>query len=176
MKPSLKPIKDEWKALWNDIKVRLQQLFRPGIFLYFIFVVIGVGGIGTWMALWRGKVADLSESLATGAIALIAGVTIELVLPQKTAHSMKMLGYTGLTVAGGLLALSIALKERNQYGLAIATATVLALLSWFFWILTNSENPNLNPPEDAAIGGDPEKLEIPGDLSGFKTSGEGAES
>lgn len=151
-------MKADWKTLFADIKGRFLTVLAPSRLLYFISVVIGIGGLGAWRALPNFDL--LRANLATYAIGISAAAAVELVLPGSTSPAMRM-----LAISLGILACAISLTYQQLH--AANLVWLAAICGWLLWIFSSSSNANIGSPSPlAATGGDTGA--VAGDLSGFQ--------
>ena len=149
----------EWKALGGEVRNRLRQTLDPPRFLYFVFVVVGIGGLGAWRAL--PDMAALRANLSTYAIGISAAAAVELVLGDLTTRALRM-----LAISIGIIACAASLLYL-QIGV-VDVVWLAALCAWLLWMLSSSSNLNLGSPNAvAATGGDTRA--VAGDLTGFQT-------
>lgn len=166
---------EEWKELRREIGEKLKEIFRPIMLLYFLTVVVLVGGLGAWIQLYRLNYGNFFESLGTYAVAILASASFELVMPNsdRISKSLRMLGYAALLVGIVLTIPTMhanSLWEGEKYFLSVAPAVVLTIISWFLWTLASSDNTKLlpQPLPEAAIGGSAD-IGLQGTTDGFKT-------
>lgn len=150
-------MKADWLALCGDLWGRLRTIADPARLMYFVFVVVGIGGLGVW----QSSVALLHANLATYAMGIAAAGAVELVLPESTSRAMKM-----FAISLGIMAISTSLLyARIGQGQIVWVAPVSA---WLLWILSASSNVNIGSQNPvAATGGDTHQ--VAGDLTGFQT-------
>jgi len=151
-------VKAEWQTLWRDMWNRLISLGDPPRLLYFVFVVVGIGGSGAWLS------ADWSlfeGNVATYAMGIAAAAAVELVLPDSTSRALRM-----VALSLGIVTFAASLLHA-RYGWP-HIVWLAAACGWLLWILSSSSNPSFGSASpSAATGGDPKVLA--GDLSGFTT-------
>jgi divalent metal cation (Fe/Co/Zn/Cd) transporter len=146
----------------------------PTFVFFFIAIVIGVGGIGTWIELFRlarpQEAPDSFDGLVTSLItfffALVGTSCTQLIIEESESKALRALGQCILVLAfvgaGVLIALG---KASGQAGIWPWTgASVFALVVW--WI-ANAKSSGLRDL-DVATGGAVTKT-LPGNLSGYKT-------
>ena len=154
----------KWQWLWQELAteswIRISAIREPSRLLYFLFVVIGVGGLGAWRQL--GDFGLLRENLATYAMGISAAAAVELVLPDTTGKSMRMLGLSLGILAVGASLVSLQSKWVDVVWLA-------PLCAWLLWMLSSSANANIGgaTPTTATTGGDTDHLA--GNLDEFVT-------
>ena len=149
-----------WQKLMADFLIRISSILEPSRFLYCLFIVIGVGGLGAWLQV--GDVGLFHYNLATYALAISAAGAVELVLPVKTDTSMRMLG-----LSLGIIAVAASLFSlRSEW---TYLAWLAAICAWLLWILSNSTNENIaeQSPPTTATGGPTDNLA--GNLDEFAT-------
>jgi hypothetical protein len=125
--------------------------------MYFVFVVVGIGGLGVW----QSSAVQLQANLATYAMGIAAAAAVELVLPESNSRAMRM-----FAISLGIVAIATSLLyARIGQGQIVWVAPMCA---WLLWILSASSNVNIGTQNPvAATGGD--TREVAGDLSGFQT-------
>jgi len=131
----------EWKELWGDIKKRMHTIGAPSRLMYFIIVVIGVGGLGAW----RAATTDLFRTnLATYAMGISAAAAVELVLPPTASRALRM-----LAISLGILACAASLTFDKFECEGIVW--IGAACGWLF-VLRRAVSISLeNPPEGRRI-------------------------
>ena len=150
-------MKDGWLDLWCDVRSRVISVLEPPRLMYFLFVVVGLGGLGAWQAI--PNTVLLYANLQTYAMGISAAAAVELILPNSTNRALRM-----LAISLGIATYFFSLLDQ-QNGFYSVLATLFALL---LWILSSSSNPNIgNPSLVAATGGDTNLLA--GNLAGFQT-------
>jgi hypothetical protein len=126
--------------------------------MYFVFVVIGIGGLGVWQS---ADFAALRANLATYAMGIAAAAAVELVLPESTSRSLRM-----LAISLGIIAIAASLLYQRIGNVDVVW--LAAVCAWLLWVLSSSSNVNIGSPNPvAATGGDTQQ--VAGDLSGFQT-------
>jgi len=172
MDEALINIKAEWVLLRSEIGRRFYPVLRPSGFFYFLVVIVLVGGAGAWIQLYRADYASFFEGLGTYALAILTAASVEIVFPEKTLHSLRMLGLAGLALGGALATIAVisakSLWSTQSYYAAAVPASILTVIALFLWILGNSDNVRLfSESPESAIGGPPSGG-LPGDLDDFQ--------
>ena len=148
-----------WRKLGADVRDRMSSIADPSRCLYFVFVVIGIGGLGAWLQI--GELDAVRENLATYAMGISAAAAVELVLPDKTGKSLRMLVL-------GLVIIAIATAVMSLQSEWVNTVWVAPVCGWVLWILANSDNENIGTASPtAATGGNIDRLA--GNLDSFIT-------
>lgn len=163
-----------WSALWHELVARAKEPFEsPTFVFFFLAVVIGVGGIGTWIELvklTRSQVTPdpfggLLTSLVTFCFALVGTSCTQLIIEESESKALRALAQLVLILAIISGALAIAGVGSGRWGLLIWTlASLIALVVW--WI-ANAKSMGLRDP-DAPTGGTVTKT-LPGNLAEYKT-------
>lgn len=158
-------MREEWLGLSRDVKRRLQAIVDPPRLMYFVVVVIGIGGLGAWLS----ETAQFNASLASYAMGIAAAAAVELVLPDSSSRSMRMLA---ISLGSASISMSImATTTRTSSPGGLEPGHLLwpaAAFAWLLWILSASTNANIGSPNPAAAtGGDTQSLS--GDTTGFQT-------
>ena len=151
----------KWYDLRNQIIERAKKPSgHPEFILYFIFIIIGIGLAGVFIAIeieirktFVGYDAithsNITMSFATYFIALLTSASADLILSSNEENrSFKILGVCAVLFGVGLFWLTQVLDEEWSYIPALS-GSILALAAWW---LANAENPNLTPkkvPADA---------------------------
>lgn len=165
-----------WKSFLSDVLQRLKQPFRhPSFGMYFVFFMLGVGGIGVWLELIKAILNPTFEakmlvprSLSTYLLAVIATAAADLVMSEEqTKRYMRMFALSSLVVGTALGVVGLTIPF---YRWAISCAALGTILGLLLWLLANSANSKLleqDPPVDAATGGDPDQ-NLAGNLDGLQ--------
>ena len=61
-------MKADWLALFADLWARLRTIADPPRLMYFVFVVVGIGGLGVW----QSNAVQLQANLASYAMGIVA--------------------------------------------------------------------------------------------------------
>lgn len=155
----------KWYDLRNLIIERAKKpTGHPEFILYFIFIIIGIGLAGVFIAIeieirktFAGYEtithSNITMSFATYFIALLTSASADLILSSNEENrSFKIVGVCAVLFGVGLFWLTQVLDEKWSYAPALL-GSILALAAWW---LANAENPNLTPkkePEDATPSG-----------------------
>jgi hypothetical protein len=176
MPESEKDFWKHWKIFGSDILQRLKQPFaHPPFVLYFLVVIVGVGGIGVWIEIYKTftkrtdeSIISVPRSLSTYLLAILATAAADLILSiLETKRSMLMLALSSLIAGIVLAVIGLTITTLMWASSCAVLGTILALL---LWLLANADNAKLfesSPPIDAATGGNPE--EIAGNTDGIIT-------
>jgi hypothetical protein len=167
-----------WPALGREAVGRIKNIIRPPLFLYFVSIVVGIGGCSVWMELfssvlrtgrWFVDPAAVTQNVGTYALGIVAAAAIEstglgLTLPSR---SLRMLLLTMSLLAGALALVSISVA---QAGAAPWLAVGGALFAWLVWLVANGQDQRFvdEPLEPSnATGGRPSK-NLPGTIEDLK--------
>lgn len=144
-------IKEFWGAFIKPWK-------EPSFTLYFIFMVVGFGGIGIFLSIYQhwyynqqinecsnavDKITEsaIAQSIMTYAIAILVpaalSIFLHLIIPKakyKISHSI----ITITTLLVVILLVCFTFIKGSMYIAGIAT-----IIAWIFWIVANSENDSL---------------------------------
>lgn len=171
-----------WTDLLKELSNRLiEPLKSPNFVLYFIVIVIGVGGIGPWITLAnKGQVSELYYSIATFSLTLASASFADVVLYRNRNNSFDenknydilTFPYTCIffiTAASAVVALIICgfFPARLEDGANFAGISLF--FGVFLWWQVNSRNPQLSkaPLEAENALGDAAKIDG-SDTAGFK--------
>ncbi len=164
-----------WVALGKELSIRAVEPFEyPTFIFFFIAIVIGVGGIGTWVELYRlakpPEVPDSHDGLATSLItfffALVGTSCTQLIIEESESKALRALGQLVLVLAFvGAAALAAVGMISGQAG--VLPWTIASLFALLVWWIANAKNPGLRDP-DTPTGGSVSK-KLPGNLSEYKT-------
>lgn len=164
-----------WVALGRELAERAVEPIEHPTFVFFFFaIVIGVGGIGTWVELIKffrpqgtpDPLDGLLTSLITFCFALVGTSCTQLIIEESESKALRALAQLILLLAifGGALAISGV--GAGQTGIWPWTlASIAALVVWW---LANAKSPGLRDP-DAPTGGAVTK-KLPGNLADYKTN------
>jgi len=171
-----------WIDLFKELANRLiDPVQSPNFILYFIVIVIGVGGIGPWINLAKkNNLPEFYYSVATFALTLASASFADVVLYRNRNNSidenknydMLTFPYTCIffiTAASAVFSLIIC----GFFPENLATGANFSLVSLFFgiflWWQVNSRNPQLYkaPLEAENALGDDTQIHR-GDTAGYK--------
>lgn len=161
-----------WKGFRSQLVKRVREPIQyPGFFIYFLIVLVIMGGLGVWITLFRLLFSEgsqdwelFSSSLSTYALPIMAAAFGDLILAERPIRSVQIFAY-GIAILGAICAV---VGMVNNIPYVCVFGVILALFLWWF---ANSENANLiepTPPATAPTGGDVEKQELKGDTSEFQ--------
>ena len=158
-------LKDEWLLL---LKILLKRFFvgfgRVSFLLYFVVIIVILGGLGVWIEYFSETQNGLNNALTTFFMAILATSSADLLLKTKPEDEMGFLKMPALSILiiGGLMA-ALVFAGYCQEQLA-KTGTILALMLW--WIANSSDDKYLangeNPESKDYTG---EEEEIQGEIS-----------
>jgi len=151
-------------------------LNSPVFVLYFLVVVVAIGGLGIWEVLvrwvnYKGVALHFSATQATlnaihtYLVAIAAAAASDAILRwgEEGNKTLRFLGYVSvMTLALGAVFNSTLVES-------ILIASILTVGALALWWIVNADNVTLRdetPPPSASTGGDPRKP-LQGDLSGF---------
>lgn len=148
---------EKWKGLGDDLKMRIVgPTSQPTFIMYFLVVMLAVGGIGCWLTMFsKGFGTEAFSSLSTYSIAVLAAAMADVLLSQDVRQSFRMFSM-GVLALGVVLAV-LGLTTPSNYW-TYASSMIAALLSWFLWYVANADNEKLKePPASPTVttGGDP---------------------
>jgi hypothetical protein len=137
----------EWKNLFEEIKTRfIQPWANPTFVGYFVVCILLIGTLGITLSFieYSSKPHELYKvalSIGSYFIAIISTSFVDLNLSQKIKNRSSFFIYSllFLLLSIGLLLLLFAYRDNN----AFIFASIGCLLSWFIWIIANSDNENL---------------------------------
>lgn len=180
-RPAARTRNEGWLAIWERIQAAASA-FRQATFLfYFIFIVMWVGGLGIWIPLLKAAFGfphppweDISREMATCLLAIMGGGAADLVLADRDAKSVKMLGFSL-----GICCVTLAIIGMGSFlpdvHLAIGASIIGSVLALLVWVLANTDNLKLSerpPPEPEAATGGPATggaaANIAGTTAGFQ--------
>ena len=130
---------------------------RPRLALYFIIIVIGIGGVGIWIPLFQfkngGQVGemDVYRNFATYVIAIAVTAFAEFLLRNKEELTLTMFAL-GLTLAGAVPAVVILVHDSPTIAATCAKISVFATL--WLWFIALADSPSFEEGEsDDQLGG-----------------------
>lgn len=164
-----------WSALWRELQLRAIEPFEsPTFVLFFIAIVIGVGGIGTWFELFRlakpqetpDPLDGLVTSLITFFFALVGTSCTQLIIEESESKALRALGQFVLILAfvGAAVLVAVGMASGQAGIWPWTVASIFALIVWW---MANAKSTGLRDP-DAPTGGAVTK-KLPGNLSDYKT-------
>ena len=132
------------KEIWSRFKTPWSvSSFR----LYFLFVIVVFGGTGIWISIFQGGSINLiADNMMTYAIALAVPASISILLWYfpKANHQVSLIVclISSLILEVVLIGLFLFAQGYDVWRFIIATTVIV--LSWFFWIIANSDNKYLD--------------------------------
>ncbi|QJW78702.1 hypothetical protein [Burkholderia glumae] len=163
-----------WAALKHELALRaIEPLESPTFVFFFLAIVVGVGGIGIWVELFKltrpqgtpGPLDGLITSLIAFFFALVGTSCTQLIIEESESKALRALAQFVLFLAFVGAALATAGVGSSQA--AILPWTLASIVALIVWWLANAKSPGLRDP-DAPTGGAVTKT-LPGDLSNYKT-------
>ena len=160
-----------------EIKRRLTRPFSSLRFiLYFIFMVIGVAGMGVYLPnawkWWDNKPTDwssLPNDLSTYELALLATAVVDMLLSEDKLHKdLKLILYISLIFVPLMTALIITNPSHVGATTFASVLTIYALIVW--WISSADKDVFTESTEElqrAALGN--EKQKPAGTLKGYNS-------
>jgi hypothetical protein len=150
----------------------LGPLAHPTFVIYFVFIVVGLGGVGTWVEVYKlyrplGAPPEPTDGLITSLVTFFFALTgsscTQLIIEESESKSLRALaaGMFILALAGAFLAIA---RVRNV-DLAVWASSLASVASLVVWWIANAKSPGLRDP-DAPTGGSVKK-DLPGDLTGY---------
>lgn len=133
---------------FTECWVRFKKPWCNSFSAYFIFIIVLFSAGGVFFALFSStetniKIYSIASNMSTYFIALIIPAVIDIFLSfGKLRNKVSFIIYmiVILVLCGILLWLS---NTVNNYFVLIP-AIIGILLSWFFWVIANSDNDNLS--------------------------------
>lgn len=163
-----------WAALKHELALRAVEPFEsPTFVFFFLAIVVGIGGIGTWVELFKltrpqgttDPLDGLITSLITFFFALVGTSCTQLIIEESESKALRALAQFVLFLAFVGAVLATAGVGSGHAGIWPWTlASIAALVVWW---LANAKSPGLRDP-DAPTGGAVTKT-LPGNLSDYKT-------
>lgn len=163
-----------WAALRHELALRaVEPIEHPTFVIYFLVIVVGVGGIGTWVELFKltrpqgisNPLDGLITSLITFFFALVGTSCTQLIIEESESKALRALTLFFLFLAFVGAVLAAAGVGSGQAGIFPWTFASIAALA--IWWLANAKSPGLRDP-DAPTGGAVTKT-LPGNLAEYKT-------
>jgi len=163
-----------WAALRRELALRaVEPIEHPTFVFFFLAIVVGVGGIGAWVELFKlarlqgtpVQLDGLITSLITFFFALVGTSCTQLIIEESESKALRALAQFVLFLAFVAAVLATAGVGSGQAGILPWTlASIFALVVWW---LANAKSPGLRDP-DAPTGGAVTKT-LPGNLADYKT-------
>lgn len=118
---------------------------RPRLALYFIIIVLGVGGVGVWIPLFQLKhggqigLIDVYRSFATYAIAIAVTAFAEFFLRNRAELTLMMFAF-GLGLVGAVPAVVILVEDSIPLATTCAKISIFATL--WLWFIALADSPS----------------------------------
>ncbi|WP_155628334.1 hypothetical protein [Burkholderia multivorans] len=163
-----------WTALKRELVLRAVEPFESPTFVFFFFaIVVGIGGVGIWIELFKltrpQGVPDPLDGLITSLIAFffaLAGTSCtQLIIEESESKALRALAQVVLFLAFVGAALATAGVGSGQAGILPWTLASMAAL--VVWWLANAKSPGLRDP-DVPTGGAVTRT-LPGNIADYKT-------
>ena len=163
-----------WAALGRELALRaVEPIEHPTFVMFFLAIVVGVGGVGTWVEVFKlsrpptspDPLDGLITSLITFFFALVGTSCTQLIIEESESKALRALAQCVLFLAfvGGVLATAgVASGKEGIWPWTIASIAALVV-----WWIANAKSPSLRDPE-APTGGSVNR-DLPGDLAEYKT-------
>lgn len=174
MQNDTRPWSWRWKALGRELGGRaLEPIGHPTFIIYFVFIVVALGGLGPWIEVFRynhprpisGPADGLITSLVTFFFALSGSSCTQLIIEESENKAIRALAAGIFVVAlGGATFAAISVEDPKLAIWLSGFASVAALVVW--WI-ANAKSPGLKDP-DTPTGGSLE-TDLPGNFAGYTT-------
>jgi hypothetical protein len=153
-----------WSVFVNDIWQKMKRPWaHPPFVMYFVIIIIGVGGLGAWIEISKAYQAPspaalvtASRSLSTYLLAILSAAAADLIISQSPLNRSTIMLAISVLIVGAALALIGFVSLSYKLGLVCSVVGTLA--AWFLWIVANSDNQKLfeeDPPQTAPIGENP---------------------
>ena len=137
---------------------------QPASLIYFVGIVIGVGGLGAWIA-FDTSIKSAVENWGTYTIAIAASAAVDGMLGRTTARrSINVLVWT-VAILAGALALVGYLKSEWPHAIWLEVAG--SLCAWFVWVIASGRDERFKDEPTAPLGLNP-NASLSGSLDGFK--------
>lgn len=139
--------KEEEISKWSELKEFLifrtkKPISHPEFIVYFLLVILIIGGLGVWSDLFRAN--DLNKSISNNlnayALTIIAASTIELIFSKET-----ILKNTLTLISVGIIVIYIFLFFilNNNNVPTLIFSVLSTLIALYIWWIANAENSNL---------------------------------
>ncbi|HIE5949096.1 TPA: hypothetical protein ACXN34_007631 [Burkholderia cepacia] len=163
-----------WAALRRELAQRaVEPIESPTFVLFFFAIVVGIGGVGIWVEIFKlirphgtpDPLDGFITSLIAFFFALVGTSCTQLIIEESESKALRALAQSVLFLAFVGAVLATAGVGSGQAGVwSWAIASIAALVVWW---LANAKSPGLRDP-DAPTGGAVTK-KLPGNLSDYKT-------
>lgn len=160
----------------DEIKGRsLKPFDHPSFIVYFLVAILGLGGLGVWVELYRWiydpschpSLSGIRTAVNTFYPALAGAAALQLVWSEqaKQLRSVAILLFVAFIATALWLAPAIITDLSATIAGSIASLAAL----WCWWI-ANANTPDFQDtnPDAAVGGGDPATKPLPGGLNGFQ--------
>lgn len=146
------------KEIWSALK---RPWTETSFVFYFVFMVIGFGGIGVFMSIFQYNyysplfecstdlhptikeifTSSIAQNMMTYATAILIPAALSLILHVIIPEAKYKVSHTILTIAiliVIILLVCFAYIKGNMW-----VASIAIVVSWLFWVLANSNNDSL---------------------------------
>ncbi|WP_430504698.1 hypothetical protein [Ralstonia pseudosolanacearum] len=163
-----------WAALKHELTLRAVEPFEsPTFVFFFLAIVVGIGGVGIWIELFKltrplgtpDPLDGLITSLIAFFFALVGTSCTQLIIEESESKALRALAQVVLFLAFVGAVLATAGVGSGQAG--IWTWTLASIAALVVWWLANAKSPGLRDP-DVPTGGAVTRV-LPGDISNYKT-------
>lgn len=138
--------------IWSAFKKPWKE---PSFILYFIFMVLGFGGIGIFMSIYQYRYyapqgdealhlmtkSAIAQSIMTYAIAILIPAALSIFLHLIAPKAKHKISHSIITIT--ILLIVILLVCFTYIDGNMWVASFSALVAWLFWIVANSDNESL---------------------------------
>lgn len=163
-----------FRIVWRRLIIGFQS---PDFIIYFIVVIVIVGGMGFWPIAYKIfidgdstiTIAELAKSMSTYFIAIIASSSADLILtnkPDQVQAKVLRMPAIAMLVIGAILLVLIQIELNND---TMTLAYVGLTLALVFWWIANSIDPIFaddSTPPSSTLGSSPNSG-LPGTLTGL---------
>lgn len=148
------------KDIFKEIGDALTKPWRDFSFvLYFLFMIVGFGGIGIHLSIYQYKnfsvdasnIQDLyknaiAQNMMTYSVAILIpaalSILLHVIIPSSSKH---IISHSIITLS--LSILNIILICFTFFDGNMLIAIISTILSWAFWVIANSKNKSLKDDE-----------------------------
>ena len=171
---------NNWRDLFGELWRRLRRpIGYPAFILYFVTIIIIVGGLGTWLTMLAGNWVTVPSSISTYLLAIIAAAAADLILSKPKDNtkrtlelSLQMLALASLVIGTSLAVLTEFTEDFTAKYIFSILGSILALLLW--WI-ANSDNEKLMDSDVDPFDSTGGRMTEEGNLSAIEGNLEGLE-